>query len=108
WLDEVVVDAAALEATTTTDVDGDGKADICARGASGFRCYPSTGSGFDSPWVLEELSDTSGWSDETNFATVRMGDVNGDGLADLCARGNARLFCWPSNGSGFGARIDGP
>ncbi|MGI5862385.1 MAG: phosphodiester glycosidase family protein [Myxococcales bacterium] len=108
WLDEVIVDAAALEATTTTDVDGDGKADICARGASGFRCYPSTGTGFGGAWVLEEMSDSLGWSDETNFATVRMGDVNGDGLADVCARGNARLFCWPSNGSGFGARIDGP
>ena len=108
WMDEAIVDAGVLDDGGTTDLDGDGRADFCAKAAAGLRCYPSTGAGFGAAWVLEELADAHGWDDETNFATLRLGDVTGDGLADVCARGDARVFCWPSTGAGFGARIDGP
>ena len=33
---------------------------------------------------------------------------NGDGSADLCARANARVYCWLWTGDGFETRIDGP
>jgi hypothetical protein len=107
WLDEVLLDAAAL-ADDATDLDGDGRADLCARAAAGLLCYPSRGGSFGEAWVIDSLSDASGWDDETNFSTLRLGDVTGDGLADVCARGNARVYCWPSTGSGFGPYIDGP
>jgi hypothetical protein len=108
WMEEAIVDAGVLDDAGVTDVDGDGRADLCARGAAGFRCYPSTGDGFAAPWVLDDLSDENGWSDESRFATIRTGDIDGDGRSDVCARGDARVHCWPSTGAGFGPRIDGP
>jgi MYXO-CTERM domain-containing protein len=108
WMDETIIDAGVLDDGGTTDLDGDGRADLCARAAAGIRCYPSTGAGFGTAWTLDGLSDDSGWDDETNFATLRVGDVTGDGLADVCARANAAFTCWPSTGTGFGTRIDGP
>jgi hypothetical protein len=90
------------------DFDGDGRDDVCARAAAGWRCYPSTGDGFGSAVVGPELSNESGWGYEDHYGTIRMGDVNGDGRADVCARGNAGMFCWLSDGAGFPTRITGP
>lgn len=90
------------------DVDGDGKADICARTSSDFRCHLSTGSGFGDAIATAMLTDASGWDDPSNWGTLRMGDIDGDGDADLCGRANARVTCWPWTGNGFGAAINGP
>jgi hypothetical protein len=94
--------------TTSTDLDGDGHADLCARAAAGIRCVLADGTPFGEPIEGPALADDSGWSDPTNFTTIVMGDVTGDGLADLCARANAGVRCWPSTGTGFGAQIVGP
>lgn len=107
WQDEVSWGAGALD-DGPTDVDGDGRADACARAAAGLRCHPSTGEGFDSPWALADLADAEGWDDESNYATLRFGDLDGDGRADLCGRDDDRVRCWRSEGAGFGAAIDGP
>jgi hypothetical protein len=90
------------------DVDGDGKEDLCARGYSGFRCWPSTGSGFGAAISGPEWSTASGWGGPDHAGTIRMGDVNGDGKADVCARGAAGIFCYLSNGAGFPTRVNGP
>ncbi len=90
------------------DVTGDGRADLCARTPTDFRCYPSTGDGFGEPLIGPSLTDDSGWGVPWHYGTIRMGDVTGDGRADLCARRNAGFACWPSTGEGFGSRIDGP
>lgn len=90
------------------DIDGDGRADLCGRDSSGFGCHLSQGSSFGPRIAGPELSDASGWGDRTNYMTFRMGDVTGDGRADLCARANAGVRCWPSNGAGFGASFVGP
>jgi GH25 family lysozyme M1 (1,4-beta-N-acetylmuramidase) len=90
------------------DVDGDGLADLCARGPDGFACYRSTGSGFEPLAVLTALSDAAGFADVNYFATLRMGDVDGDGKADVCARGAAGVSCWLSDGHGFTEQIQGP
>jgi MYXO-CTERM domain-containing protein len=95
-------------ASTTTDIDGDGKADMCERAAAGFRCHLSDGSSFGTGIDGPELSDATGWNGADNYGTLRMGDVTGDGLADVCARANAGMRCWPSTGSGFGAALTGP
>jgi len=100
--------AAGSTGTTTTDLDGDGRADLCARAAAGIRCVLATGAPFGEVITGPELSDESGWSDPANFETIVMGDVTGDGLADLCARANAGVRCYPSTGAGFGASIVGP
>lgn len=108
WMDEAIVDAAALSGTSSTDMNGDGKADLCARAAVGWRCYPSTGAGFGAAVATTALSDADGWNDESNRATIRVGDVTGDGRADLCARADAGVVCWPSTGTGWGTSIAGP
>ncbi len=100
--------AAGQHGTTSTDLDGDGRADVCARAAAGIRCALADGTPFGDAIEGPALSDDSGWSDPTNFTTIVMGDVTGDGLADLCARANAGMRCWPSTGTGFGAQIVGP
>ncbi|MBI2892628.1 MAG: phosphodiester glycosidase family protein [Deltaproteobacteria bacterium] len=90
------------------DVDGDGKDDLCARSASDFRCHPSTGTGFAEPITAGDLSDGAGWGDPSRYGTIRMGDIDGDGLSDLCARSAGGMSCWRSSGDGFGAAIAGP
>lgn len=92
----------------TTDVDGDGLADVCGRGSAGVWCHGSTGTSFAERGSVLELSDASGWDDPANWGTIRMGDVDGDGRADLCARGNDAMSCWKSDGAGFAERVDGP
>ncbi len=90
------------------DINGNGRADLCARTPDGFRCYPSTGDGFGEAIEGPSLTDDSGWGVPWHYGTIRMGDVTGDGRADVCARRNAGFACWPSTGDGFGSRIDGP
>src|SRR5690554_4848035 len=90
------------------DVDGDGKADLCARGSSGFRCHLSRGDSFGPAIGGALWPNTSGWDDYDNFSTIRMADIDGDGRLDVCARANARVVCHLFTGEGFGPTIDGP
>lgn len=43
------------------DLNGDGKADLCARSGSGIICYLSNGSGFSSGFTQPAYSDANGW-----------------------------------------------
>ncbi len=106
--EEVALGADSHDPGSTTDVDGDGRADICASWAGGFECRLAREDGFPERIEGPELSDADGWGDRSNYATIRMGDINGDGLADVCARSDTRYHCWPSNGAGFDEVIDGP
>ena len=89
-------------------VDGDGRADVCARGPDGFRCHMSRGNRVSGPSRVLELSDGSGWDDRDNYATLRMGDVDGDGRADACIRGKEGVECRLATNDRFGARFGGP
>ena len=97
-----------LAPARTTDIDGDGQADVCGRGAAGFWCHLSQGSGWSDKGPTLALADSSGWDDATNWGTLRMGDLDGDGKADLCARANAGVVCWKSDGTGLNTKIEGP
>ncbi len=90
------------------DLDGDGRADLCARADAGVYCSLSRGETFEGGLWLDGLADESGWGQPDNYTTLRLADINGDGRADLCARANAGMRCWLSEGSGFGAAITGP
>lgn len=90
------------------DVDGDGRADACGRASKGFRCHISTGAGFGPAIDLDAFSDGAGWDDQANYLTIRMGDIDGDGRADVCARADAHIVCHRSTGNGFGPAIEGP
>ena len=86
---------------TGPDVNGDGKADLCARDSSGVSCWPSTGSGFGGAITGPGLSNSSGWSAIQYDDTITLVDVNGDGKSDVCGRGVAGEMCWLNSGSGF-------
>ena len=84
------------------DVTGDGRADLCARSAEGIVCSENNGAGFDAlaTWSTT-FSDTNGWDDDDNWATIQYPDVNGDGRADVCGRSDGGVYCRTSTGSGF-------
>ncbi len=108
WIaEETTLQAHAWDAGPS-DIDGDGRADVCARAAAGIHCWLSNGTNVNTRIDGPTLSDASGWNDPTNFATLRLADIDGDGRADLCARANAGMRCWLSTGTGFGPSITGP
>ncbi len=94
---------------TTTDVNGDGKADVCARSSAGFMCHEADGKGGLGPErLLLPLSNAAAWADPSNYATLRMGDIDGDGKADLCARQDRGIGCWTSVNGPLSTPIEGP
>ncbi len=104
-LPDDVFTLATLESLGSTDLNGDGKADLCARNSDGITCYLANGTGFPTVVPGPALSNANGWNDPDNYHTLRMADYNGDGRADLCARANDGMICWPSTGTGFGPAI---
>lgn len=78
---------------TCADVDGDGRAEIVARGPSGVYVFdydPTTqiwtpdsdaGAANGPPW-----SDAAGWNQPQYASTIRAADVNGDKCAELMGR----------------------
>lgn len=76
-----------------TDIDGDGMADLCARGSGGVYCDRSTGTNFARVGVAGDFSDLAGWNTENHYRSIRVVDVDGDGLADACGRGSRGVRC---------------
>jgi hypothetical protein len=92
------------------DVDGDNKTDVCGRGDAGIICMLGKGSlvanqGFERPhtWsATDDFSNGSGWGDsEAYYGSIRLGDINGDGRADVCGRGPSGVVCGLSTGQAF-------
>src|SRR5262249_30241555 len=98
------------------DLDGDGRADVCGRAPSGILCARSLGaidSKGESPGVLRrpmsharvhltEMADARGWMAPEYATTIALGDVDGDGRADVCGRSRAGIVCALSKAGGFG------
>jgi hypothetical protein len=78
------------------DIDGDGRAELLARGAAGiqaYKCDPTTHAWAQLP-NGPELSDAAGWSNQQYYATIQYADVDGDGRAELVARGSAGIHVY--------------
>ena len=90
------------------DLNGDGKSDICARESGGIECWIGTGTGFVLPFNGPDWTDASGWNVHKFYSTIRFSDLNGDGKADVCARGSGGLECWIGTGIGFTNSFNGP
>ncbi|HET7000794.1 MAG TPA: FG-GAP-like repeat-containing protein [Puia sp.] len=85
------------------DVNGDGRADLIVRGPRGIMVSLSTGNGFQQASLWSTLfSDGHGWGkDESFYGAIRLGDVNGDEMADLIVRAKDGVHVLLSNGHGF-------
>ncbi len=78
------------------DIDGDGRAELIARGPSGILVNR-----FDSAshaWIAKKpgppLSDAARWDQPQYYATIQFADVDGDGQAELVARGSDGIQVW--------------
>src|SRR5262249_14725275 len=48
----------------------------------------------------DSFSDGNGWASAQHYQTVRVVDVDGDGRADVCGRGNEGIYCQLSRSTG--------
>ena len=87
----------------TGDIDGDGKAEVLALDGNGLEAWtyqPGTKSWAKLPGTLG-LTDP--WPTHEEYAsTIRVGDVDGDGRAEVVARGPYGIRTWFYNRRGTG------
>jgi hypothetical protein len=77
------------------DVDADGRADVCARNATGVQCASSDGTRFHDLRYSVNASflDAQGWNAEEHGPTLLLARLGADGATHLCGRSDAGLVC---------------
>jgi len=77
------------------DVNGDGRADVCGRHATGVLCALSSSAAFEQAILVQPnaFTDAEGWLPDAYGVSLRLADIDHDGRADLCGRSSAGLGC---------------
>lgn len=79
------------------DIDGDGRTDVCGRGAAGVWCARSDGRSFGESRdmaLANVFSNANGWAgSHAYYSTIMFADLEGDGDLDVCGRGSAGITC---------------
>lgn len=101
WADGVFHTPDAYSTIQTGDMDGDGDDELIGRGPVGIEAYE-----FDTtkgqwmplyPGGDPALADGGIWEEPQYYATIQLGDVNGDGADELLAREADGLHVWRFN-----------
>jgi peptidoglycan/xylan/chitin deacetylase (PgdA/CDA1 family) len=108
-------------AVTFPDLDGDGRADLCVRATGASECFRSVEVAGDASDLRPRTvfrgalpgspaspadagagpGEIAGAITDVDRRTIRLGDLNGDGRADVCGRGSGGVVCALSTGHGF-------
>ena len=88
-----------FSALELVDVDGDRRSDVCGYSTGSVQCALSRGGDFASPAKWAELSLSLL---DVRPETLRFGDLNGDGRADLCLLDTDGLYCAIASTGRFG------
>lgn len=110
WSDERGFSQVALWSTLRmTDIDGDGRAELCARQPEqSYVCHSWSNRQFSGALQGPSFLSENGWNEPSTYRTLMLGDMDGDGGADLCARETQGLRCWLWTGRSFGRLVLGP
>jgi hypothetical protein len=106
--DDAVGDRADVVASLRfADVDGDGRADACARRGEDVICALSMGDRFadPTPWITGAFGDGAGFGGASSWASFVYVDLDRDGRADVCARAPSGVTCAYSTGASFDAAL---
>ena len=88
----------------TADLDGNGKADLIARGRAGLHTYRWGQHGWTAVGpVLSNLSDASGFNQPQYYRTIQTADLDGNGKAELLARTGAGIAVYQWDGVSGGS-----
>jgi hypothetical protein len=98
------------------DVDGDGVAELVARGRTGIEVwqYNSTGNRWENHSAGPAWTDQNGWNQAPYYLTIQLADINGDGRDELLGRApnndpNGRgMQAWQWTGSNWTRLEMGP
>src|SRR5260370_5379740 len=89
-------DASYYRSFKLADVNGDGFADACARGASGVVCAKNNGRGQFGAyknWKGDDFTDGTGWLPPQYGTTVQYAAINGDAVAGSWGPGCGCFGC---------------
>ena len=88
-----------LRSLWLADLNGDGRADLCRENQDGLFCGLSDGRRFTQPTNWLARVDRPGWSARGRRSPIALGDINGDGHADLCivAEDGVHTAAWLPN-----------
>jgi hypothetical protein len=88
----------------TADIDGDGAAELLARGMWGMHAYEFNKNiaQFDKLFTPRDTDkgpfpDDEDWDLEKYYSTIQTADTDGDGKAELLARANDGMVAWKFN-----------
>ncbi|MBL3529451.1 MAG: hypothetical protein JMN27_17590 [gamma proteobacterium endosymbiont of Lamellibrachia anaximandri] len=89
-----------------TDINGDSLIDICGADDQGFRCALGLGVDADNMPLFGEKEIWSAefgrqWANKGFAGTFRYGDLNADGLSDICFRQSRNYTCAINTGNAF-------
>ncbi|MFO0635766.1 MAG: FG-GAP-like repeat-containing protein [Nannocystaceae bacterium] len=81
--------------------------DVCGRGSGGIHCGLAHHDHFEQAEAIAapDFSDAHGWDQPKHYRTITFADVDGNGEADVCGRGNEGVYCatamlFPGGGGG--------